>query len=145
MSSDGRTPGRSVDRTQIATSAELCTVLQRLDLLDLPTLLFGWHEGWVDRAQVVGVAVDQLVATPGVDDPELAFLAGADDEDDEEIDALLHRLAERSSPVSSEEIQRRWWLAHLDCLLRLGLEPEEQIQTAEQLWADLGYPPSSSR
>ncbi len=102
---------------------------------------FGRREGWVDRSQVVGVAVDRLLSQSDADDPDLATLAGASDEDDEEIDALLDRLAERSAPVSDDEIRRRWWLAHLECLVRRDLEPEALIETAEQLWAELGYPP----
>ncbi|MBW3556067.1 MAG: DUF2247 family protein [Actinobacteria bacterium] len=124
-----------------ATPAELCAVLERLDVLDFPTLLAGWDNGWVDRGAVVAAAVQRLVAELGDPDDELVALAAADDADDEEVRELLARLAERAPQVPAEELRHRWWMAHLEVLVNRGLRPQELSEQGEQLWAQLGYPP----
>ncbi|MBW3614323.1 MAG: DUF2247 family protein [Actinobacteria bacterium] len=124
-----------------ATPGELCAVLERLDLLDFPTLLAGWDNGWVDREAVVAAAVQRLVANLDGADDELVALAAADDADDEDVGELLARLAERGPQVPADELRRRWWMAHLEVLVNRALPPEELAEQGEQLWAQLGYPP----
>lgn len=128
-----------------ANPAQLSSTLDRLGLLDFPTLRAGWGAGWVDRPEVVAVAARRLAAAPEQADDELVALAGADDADAEVIGELLARLAERSGPLAEEESRRRWWLAHLEALVHRGLAPEDLVEQAEQLWAELGYPPELAR
>lgn len=102
----------------------------------------------MDRPEVVAVAARRLAAAPEQADDELVALAGADDADDaddEVIGELLARLTERSGPLAEEESRRRWWLAHLEALVQRGLAPEHLVEQAEQLWAELGYPPELAR
>ncbi|MGH9180838.1 MAG: hypothetical protein ACRDY5_03870, partial [Acidimicrobiales bacterium] len=37
------------------------------------------------------------------------------------------------------------WLAHLEVLLARGLPPGNLVEAAEQMWAELGYPPELER
>ncbi len=120
-------------------------ILKEYKLLDWPTLLIGWKNGFATRRDIIDYAVHQI--SNHRNEKSVIYLASCEAEDDDEVKKYIEQLIDRQK-IPFPDIEAicldRWRFAKLIALDHAELSDEEKIEELQNIYVQFEYPDDMS-